>query len=408
MSTYETLSVLGVLSRKWLRRDFLFRRRAVTQLVRASGFSEKMAQEMLDALFSELTVLKLKALLRAELQRPAALDGFVKDSRNKRLVHAKGPHTILHIFSANVPNAAVTSFVMGLLIGSRNIGKVSRRDKGILGLYLDSLKAHDRTLWGRCNLMQGRGKISRYAKEVGLVVAYGDDESLDEIQKCVPAKTSFVGYGHRVSFGLVLHEKLRNGEAVRLAKKTAYDVWMADQRGCLSPVLVFAQQGGSVSPEDFARLVAIELERIEKSERSKPRRGIADSLAVNRLRNLLRMRALKGGKVGYWMSDTPGRWAVGYDEKNEAEFSSGAQILRVKGFKKLSDIEGVLQKMSRSLQAVFLECAPTHRKQIAEWLSLFGVNRICRAGQLQKPPITWHHDGRPNLANWLTWVDLEG
>ena len=54
-----------------------------------------------------------------------------------------------------------------------------------------------------------------------------------------------------------------------------------------------------------------------------------------------------------------------------------------------------------------LECGASHRQKIAEWLSLFGINRICRAGKMQRPPITWHHDGRLNLASWLTWTDLE-
>ncbi len=407
MNLRDTVRTLGALSGKWMRRDFLSRRRAITQLVRVSGFSEKMAHAMLDTLFCELTTPKLQTLLRAELQSPGVLDGFVRDARNHRFVHARAPENIVHVFSSNIPNAAITSIVMGLLIGSRNIAKVSRRDEGILGIYLDSLRAHDPVLWKRCAIVNGRAEASHLMKQAGLVVVYGNDESLEEIRKSIPAKTPFVGYGHRVSFALILHEALSKEGAVRLAKKTAYDVWMADQRGCLSPVIVFTQQGGKVYPRDFAGMVALQLDRIEKGEHSKPRRSMTDTLSAVRLRDQLRIKALKGEKVGYWLSDKPGLWMVGYDERNEAEFSSGAQIIRVKGFRKLLDIEGALQKMSGSLQAVSLECAPTHRKQIAEWLGLFGVNRICRAGQLQKPPITWHHDGRLNLANWLTWTDLE-
>ncbi len=406
MSAYESARVLGALSEKWLKRDFLFRRYAVMRLVRVSGFSEKMAQAMLDVLFSELTASKLTALLRAELQNPAALDGFIEDRPNKRLVHAKAPHTILHIFSANVPNAAVTSFVTGLLIGSRNVGKVSRRDEGMLGVYLDSMKAHDRALWGRCTLIQSRGEASRWAKKAGLVVAYGHDESLEEVRMSVPVKTPFVGYGHRVSFGFVLREALRSGEAVRLAKKTAYDVWMADQRGCLSPVMIFTQKGGPVSVQDFAGLIAGELDRLERSERSKPRRGLNDRIARRRLEDKLKMQMLKGERARVWKSQA-GSWMATYDERLDTEFLGDSQIIRIKGFGRLSDLEGVLEKMSGSLQAVSLECAPSHRKKLAEWLCLFGVNRICRAGELQNPPITWHHDGRPNLANWLTWIDLE-
>jgi len=406
LSKATRAGVLGSLSVKWLRKDFSYRRRAIAQLVTRSGFSERMAEEMLDALFSALTVSKLWALLCSELGDPAVLEGFIKEARPDRFVRARGPHTILHIFPSNMPNAAVTSLVLGLLVKSRNILKVSRRDEGILALYLDSLKKHDAALWKSCKIIRGHAETKGAAREAGLVVAYGDDKSLEEIRKSVPAKTPFIGYGHRVSVALVMREAM--SEAVRLAKKTAYDVWMADQRGCLSPVLVFAQQGARVSPKDFARLVAVELERLEKSESSKPRRSLLDSFSAVRLRDSIRIKALKGEKAGYWMSDKPGHWAVGYDESKDVEFASGTQIIRVKGFKKLSDIEGILKKMSGSLQGASLECSPAKRRKLAEWLGSFGINRICRAGELQKPPVTWHHDGRLNLANWLTWIDLEG
>ncbi len=407
MSKAARTASLGSLSVKWLKKDFPFRRRAVAQLVYSSGFSENMAHEMLDALFSALTVSKLWALLCSELGDPAVLEGFVKEPRAGRQRRARGPRAILHVFPSNMPSAAVTSLVLGLLVKSRNILKVSSRNAGILPLYLESLKKHDKELWNSCKLIRSHAEAKHAAKSADLVVAYGSDESLEDIRKSVPAKTPFVGYGHRVSFGLILRESLKGAEAKRLARRTAYDVWMADQRGCLSPVLLFAQQGGKVGPKDFARLVAVELERLEKNERSKPKRGMADGLAGGRLRDVFRIRALKGERIGYWISDTPGLWMVGYDERKEAEFSSGAQILRVKGFGKLSDLEGALQKMSGSLQAASLECASTHRKNLAEWLGLFGVNRVCHAGELQKPPVTWHHDGRLNLAGWLAWTDLE-
>ena len=112
-----------------------------------------------------------------------------------------------------------------------------------------------------------------------------------------------------------------------------------------------------MSPKDFTRLVAVELERLEKSEGSKPRRNMLDGFSAARLRNSIRIKALKGEKTGYWMSDEAGRWAVGYDESPDGEFSSGGQIIRVKGFKKLSDTEGILRKMrglaSRGIARMF-------------------------------------------------------
>ena len=52
--------------------------------------------------------------------------------------------------------------------------------------------------------------------------------------------------------------------------------------------------------------------------------------------------------------------------------------------------------------------APMARaQQIALQLSNAGVTRICRIGSMQNPPLTWRHDGRPGLAELITWTDFE-
>jgi hypothetical protein len=35
------------------------------------------------------------------------------------------------------------------------------------------------------------------------------------------------------------------------------------------------------------------------------------------------------------------------------------------------------------------------------------VTRVCPLGRMQEPPLTWRHDGRPALADLITWTDLE-
>ena len=38
----------------------------------------------------------------------------------------------------------------------------------------------------------------------------------------------------------------------------------------------------------------------------------------------------------------------------------------------------------------------------------FGAQRICQIGQMQEPPLTWHHDGWPALGSLVRYVDVEG
>ena len=41
--------------------------------------------------------------------------------------------------------------------------------------------------------------------------------------------------------------------------------------------------------------------------------------------------------------------------------------------------------------------------QLARW----GATRICPVGRMQNPPLTWRRDGRPALADLITWTEWE-
>ena len=368
-----------------------------------------MAKALLDALFSELTAPKLASLLRSELSQPQMLDQFLREKENKRAILVQGPRKIFHIFSSNIPGAAVTSFILGLVVQSQNIGKTSERDAGFLRIYLDSLKAHDPELGKRCRLIRADDRMTaaRCMRRADLVVAYGSEESLKEIQKNIPARTPFIRYGHKISFSLLTKEVLSPRNAKRLADRTAHDVWMADQRGCLSPSTVFVQKGGKIRPERFSELIANALGGLEKSEPMGPRRGLSEFLHYRRDQEQALISKIKNKKALVWQSQVAARWTVLYDGKPELVSSGPGQRISVKGFRKLEDLRASLRHSGPSLQAAALECAGADRAKLARWLSRFGVNRVCRAGRLQHPPLTWHHDGRPNLADWLHWTDLE-
>ena len=46
-------------------------------------------------------------------------------------------------------------------------------------------------------------------------------------------------------------------------------------------------------------------------------------------------------------------------------------------------------------------------RQFAAQLARWGVTRVCPLGQMQSPPLTWRHDGRPALSDLVTWTDFE-
>ncbi len=354
---------LGVLSLRWLKPNDPHRLKAVKRLVDRSGYTPMMAHAALDATFQELTESKLIQFLRSEIGDPLYLDGFVRDKNSDRMSRALGPRTILHIFSSNIPNAAIWSLVMGLLVKSDNIAKTSQHDAGVLEIYLETLKKYAPVLRKRIkHISSGHSAIKPYLKTADVIICYGDDETIRQVRSGSDPEALFVGYGHRISFAIVLKESLVEKSISKLAKDLAVDTWMVDGRGCLSPAAIYVQSGGEVSARTFEDLYRRKLNDLYQD-------GSAD-----------------------------------YSTRSQRIISS--LKVRVHEFKNIGSVISSLKSKRSHLQAAALEASPKDRPQIAKQLSDLGFNRICRAGQMQYPPITWHHDGKPNIASWLTWTDL--
>lgn len=367
MKILSIVHTLGELSRRWLDRNYSFRKKAVRRLTRKSGFTENASHKLLDGLFGELTVPKLLRLLKIELGDPLLLDGFRKNRASGHQNRAMGPRLVTHIFSSNVPNPSIVSFILGMLTKSKNVGKVSSKDKGFLDIYLDSLKSVDSKLASTSILLKpnDRKALLRSIQGSDLVVVYGDDRTLREIRKDIPPKTQFIGYGHRVSMSIYSKEVLTKRNFSRLARNTVFDIWMMDQRGCLSPSVIYLEEGGEVSPLVFSQKVKALLSR-------------------------------------------RGQWLALYEDKvSDFPKAAGSKVIHFQAFKNNEQIYKKLERISASLQSVSLEAGSKRRQAMALKLSQLGVNRICRAGRMQYPPITWHHDGMPNIASWVRWTDLE-
>ncbi len=394
MSDFYTVKWLGALSKRWLKPKFIYRKKAVQKLVTRSHFSSEMAECVIDSIFKELSESNLKRLLQLEFGDARLLSTFQKNALSGNFHKVTAPRQITHIFSGNVPNPAIFSFVFGMLLGSRNVGKVSTRDEGFLEIYLESVKKYCPQL-ARNNFLvapNNRVLLEREMDRSDVVVAYGSDETLESIRSKTRPGTKFVGYGHKMSFSIYLKEALNVKNIQSLVRKTVDDLWMVRQQGCLSPLILFVEKGGSVSPEVFSKMV---FERLEK-------KGGASLSAAKK--DYFKIQKIANEQSTLWS----GQWLVLVDS-NLKTFPSelGGGAVSVKAFEKKEDVLKLLAPFKRHLQAVALEAPTTQRLKIAEQLAELGFNRVTRAGKLQSPPLFWHHDGRPNFSDWVSWVDLE-
>ena len=57
------------------------------------------------------------------------------------------------------------------------------------------------------------------------------------------------------------------------------------------------------------------------------------------------------------------------------------------------------------VSTVGLAASGNKAREFATELARWGVTRVCPLGQMQNPPLTWRHDGRPALGDLVTWTD---
>jgi len=126
------------------------------------------------------------------------------------------------------------------------------------------------------------------------------------------------------------------------------------------------------------------------------------------LKNISKIRRVKGQKQEFLQSLEKGRWAVLVDEgRGNFLMKAAGPAVRIRVVSDVEEVYQTLRPFKSHLQAVALEAPPGRREKLAEAFSRFGADRIAHAGEMQRPPLSWRHDGKFNLASWVRWTDLE-
>jgi hypothetical protein len=243
-------------------------------------------------------------------------------------------------------------------------------------------------------------------EEAGCVTATGSDEALAAIRQRVPAKTRFLGYGHRVSFGYVSARALSTFHARQVVERAATDVVAWNQLGCLSPHVIYVEEGGGLSAEKIAEALAAELDRREAAE-PRGELPVETAAVIASRRSFYEIRAAHSPDTRHWASQGSTAWTVVYEADPRFQLSCLHRFIYVKGVKDLTEAlqnaESVRGKVSTVGLAAPADLAQEYATQLARW----GATRVCPLGQMQNPPLAWRHDGRPALGDLVTWTDWE-
>ena len=334
----------------------------------------------------------LLALVRAELGHAAILDNFQPHGPGGHLARATARSPILHVVSGNTPHAGLQSLLRGLLVGAHNFCKLP--SGGLvpeLAAFRAGLPPH---LAARVELADTLPDA--WLDRAGAVVVFGSDEAVAAIHRRLRPDQTFIPHGHRVSLAVVLDDAA--GDSWLDAARA---VSLFDQRGCLSPHLIYVRGDARA----YAQGLSVHMERFN---RHTPRGTLSagEAVSLQALRDDWRFRAANApDHYALWHSAGSTAWTVLYDGA-DAGFTA-SPLNRAVYVKPLpGDLRAALAPVQPFLSTIGRW--PAARPD-AEWLASLdlGASRYCPLGAMQRPPLTWHQDGAPPLGALVRWVDLE-
>jgi hypothetical protein len=411
--TESIIHALDEVGQKWMDPGYPLRHMAMELGPKALGFSRPTLERGLNSFFSLLTRENLWDLVEQDLGHAERMDGMVAteaESRRDRASMVTGPELLVQFAAGNIPNSTLMNLVLGLLARSAQFIKCGRGTSLLPRLFAHSIYETEHKLGACIELAEWTGGTEMLEEvvfsEADCVTATGGDEALASIRRRLPQRVRFLGYGHRVSFGLVLREALAGNGADRVAAAAARDVTAWNQLGCLSPHVVYVEHGRGNIGEVFASRLAGELEKAEAGE---PRGTLPPETAaiISSRRACYEIRAAHHPDTRMWHSQGSTAWTVVYENDPLFQTSCLNRFVYVKEIDGLEQLFAAAEVVRGHVSTVGLAAAGMRAKDTVAALARWGASRVCPLGRMQEPPLTWRHDGRPNLCDLVTWTDWE-
>ena len=404
----EVIRAIGTVSARLVDKDHRLRKKILEIMVPTAGVSPEMAETILTGMASDWTEEKMSGLLGREFTAPEMLDDFqrIDSGRSQK---AQGFPVNLTVGSGTVPGVGVTALIRALLLKSSVLLKPGLGDVALPVLFARALRAENEMFRKCLAVVYWDGLKDRVEKQVlkkvGVVVAYGSDETIGSISSRTPITTNFVTYRHRLGIGLVGREALEDGISYDSAREVARSISIFDQKGCVSPQILYVEQGGCITPEDWI----VQLDSAMEEMAGHLPLGATNRRETIRLQQLYAATELsRQAGTGVFMLGGVGKaWTIIFDPGLLMKWSDCRRVVYVKPILDLMQVREVLIDSSHHLQTVAVAGAVGRRQQIASMLSEVGVTRVTSFREAPWPKLWWHQDGRSVFQGLYRLVDLE-
>lgn len=289
------------------------------------------------------------------------------------------------VLAGNVFTTPVRAVVVPLLLGAPVLAKTSSKETHFAWLLCRALRSANEELGEALQVVafgrDERGPQRALVEHAAAVGVYGGDDAVAAVGALAARAVPVVAHGHGLSTAFVSRIAATATEA---ARQLAIDVAAYDQRGCLSPSVVYVE-GDRDEAERFAASLSAELEAVE---RRLPRGPLPDAVAAAQVqwRGLAAVDGtlLRGTTHSVAVQPLgPPRWSPGY--RNVAVVPVGG----------LEDAVESMATFSSHLKCV--GCDETNLTELASALRAYSTFHayVTPVGTMQTPALDAPQDGHP-------------
>lgn len=336
------------------------------------------------------------------------LDDFRYDAASEFRWRALPVGVVAHWIAGNVPTLGFLSLLLSVATKNANILKVPEHVSPLLTEMLSSVaRARYRTSGGQwregeviSNTIAAlwyphrSGDANRLSMLADARVVWGGGEAVRAVAGLPRKHTAQdVIFGPKLSVAAVGREALKEeSRANRVARGVAVDCSVFDQEACASAHTVFVETGGAVSPAEFARLLAAQMDRALMRI---PHAGLNGATAG----------AVKSARIQHLVDGTVYapyglEWSVLYRDTLQRP---GAIYGRTVFVRPVDDLAQVAPLLDRDTQVVGLALPGHRRAEVAEQFALAGVDRVTDVGAMAEFSVPWDGVFLPDrLVRWIS------
>jgi hypothetical protein len=289
-----------------------------------------------------------------------------------------GPWLVAHVLASNVPALGVPAIALACLAGAAAVVKSGRADRLSAPAFRRALEAEDAelaatvvtTYWAGGDPAAERTALA----PADVIVATGHDETVASLARRLDGPV--IAHGDRTSV-VVVGRAAAEDDVV--AEAVARDVALHDQRGCLSPVAVYVEGAARAFAERLIAALA----------------AVGDTWPPGPLATAARAAHRTAIAEAEWAGATVLSGAAG-----TVLLHRDPQPRRYPG--RRSVWVHPLTALSEGLLPGRVECVGVARASVdVEALRRLGVSRVCAAGSMQRPPLSWPRGQHAPLRSLL-------